>query len=180
MVDKLTKEVNNLVSEIRKEESLKIPAIELMLRIQSVLDECNLFPENTAVNILDIINMIPDKSVLAWKEKLNGEMEIDSYEAKTLACSVVKESHTKDQERKQEVKDVWITQKCAEILQNASRTYKFVVKTAAGLANLAGMCDVGKRFQGHDEHCGWSSSNDSAAGRGENQRGRRKKSESSR
>ena len=119
MVDKLTKVVNNLGSEIRKEESLKIQAIDLMLRIQSVLNECNLFPENTNVNILDIINMIPDKSALAWKEKLNGQMEIDSFEAKTLAHSVAKESHMKDQERKQEAKDVWVTQKCAEILQNA-------------------------------------------------------------
>ena len=106
MVDKLAKAVNNLGSEIRMEESLKKSAIDLMLRIQSVLDECNLFPENTIVNILDIINMMPDKSALVWKEKINGETEIDSYEAKTLARSVAKESHTKDQERKQEAKDM--------------------------------------------------------------------------
>ena len=147
MVDKLAKDVNYLGSEIRKEESLKTPAVDLMLQIQSALDECNLFPENTTVDILDIINMIPDKSVVAWKEKLNSEMEIDSHEAKTLACSVAKESHMEDQERKQEAKDVYITQKCAKILQNASRTYEFAVKTAAGLADLVGMCDGGKDFK---------------------------------
>ena len=147
MVDKLAKVVIYLGSEIRKEESLKIPAVDLMLQIQSALDECNLFPENTTVDILDIINMIPDKSVVAWKEKLNSEMEIDSHEAKTLACSVAKESHMEDQERKQEAKDVYITQKCAKILQNASRTYEFAAKTAAGLADLMGMCDGGKDFK---------------------------------
>ena len=85
--------------------------------------------------------------MLAWKEKLNGEMGIDSYQARALAHSVSKESHTKEQERKQERKDVYITQKCTEILQNASKTYKFVVKTAAGLADLAGMCDGGMDFK---------------------------------
>ena len=85
MVEKLAKAVNNLGNEIRKEESLKIPAIVLILRIQAPLDECNLFPENTTVDILYIINIIPDKSALAWKEKLNGETEIGSDEAKTLA-----------------------------------------------------------------------------------------------
>ena len=141
MVDKLTKMVKNLGSEISKEKTLKVPAIDLMLRIQAVLDECGSFPENNTVNILDIINMITDKSVVAWKEKLDGGTEIDSCETKTLAQSIMKESHTKDQERKQEAKDMWIMQKCTNILQNASRTYEFAAKTAAGLANLAGMCD---------------------------------------
>ena len=147
MVDKLTKTVNNLGSEIRKEKSLKVPAIDLMLRIQAALDKFGLFPENNTVDILDIINMIPDKSMVAWKEKLDGGTEIDSCETKTLAQSIMKESHTKDQEKKQEAKYVWITHKCAEILQNTSRTYKFAVKTAAKLADLAGMCDGGKHFK---------------------------------
>ena len=69
MVNKLTKTVKNLGNEIRNEKSLKVPAIDLMLRIQSALDECGLFPENNTVNVLDIINMIPDKSAVAWKEK---------------------------------------------------------------------------------------------------------------
>ena len=64
-----------------------------------------------------------------------------------MAQSVTKESHTKDEERKQEAKDVYITQKCAEILQNTSRTYEFALKTAAGLADLAGMSDGGKDFK---------------------------------
>ena len=59
-----------------------------MLQIQVALDECGIFPENTTVDILDIISMIPDKSVLALRDKLNGETEIDSYEAKALADSV--------------------------------------------------------------------------------------------
>ena len=141
MVDKLVKVVSNLGNEVKNEENLKIPAIDLMLWIQVALDECNVFPENTTVNILDIINRIPDKSALAWKEKLNGGTGIDSYQARALAHLVSKESHTKEQERKQERKDVYITQKCTEILQNASKTYEFVAKTAAGLADLAGMCD---------------------------------------
>ena len=147
MVDKLAKVVNNSGNKIKNEENLKIPPIDLMLRIQAALDECNVFPENTTVNIFDIINMIPHKSALVWKEKLNGGMEIDSYEAKALAHLVTRESHMKDQERKQETKNVYITQKCIEILQNASKTYKFVVKTAAGLADLAGMCDGGRDFK---------------------------------
>ena len=147
MSDKLTKMVNNLGSEISKEKSLKVPAIDLMLRIQAALDECGSFPENSTVDILDIINMIPDKSTVAWKEKLDSGTEIDSCETKTLAQSITKESHTKDQERKQEAKDIWIMQKCTKILQNASRTYEFASKTAAGLANLAGMCDGGKDFK---------------------------------
>ena len=78
MVDKLANAVNNLGKEIKNEESLKIPAIDLMLQIQAACDECNLFPKNTTVDILDIMNMIPDKSVLAWKEKLNGNTEINT------------------------------------------------------------------------------------------------------
>ena len=65
MVDKLTKTVNNLGSKIKKEKSLKVPAINLILRIQLALDECGFFPENSTVDILDIINMIPDKSAAA-------------------------------------------------------------------------------------------------------------------
>ena len=147
MVDKLTKTVKNLGNEIRNEKSLEVPAIDLILRIQSVLDECGLFPENNTVDILDIINMISDKSAVTWKEKLDGSTEIGSCETKTLVQSVTKKSHAKDQERKQKAKDVWITQKCTEILQNASRTDKFAAKTAAGLADLAGMCDSGKDFK---------------------------------
>ena len=48
---------------------------------------------------------------------------------------------------KQKAKDVWITQKCTKILQNALRTDKFAAKTAVGLANLPGMCDSGKDFK---------------------------------
>ena len=147
MVDKLTKTVKNFGNEIRNEKSLKVPAIDLILRIQSVLDECGLFPENSTVNILDIINMIPDKSVVAWKEKLDGGTEIDSCETKILAQSAAKESHAKDLERNQKAKDVWITQKCTEILQNASNTHEFSAKTAAGLVDLAGMCHSGKDFK---------------------------------
>ena len=80
MVDKLAKMVNNLGSEIRKEKNLKLLAIDLMLRMQVVLDEFGVFLENNSINILDIINMIPDKSVVAWKEKLDGRTEIDSGE----------------------------------------------------------------------------------------------------
>ena len=114
-----------------------------MLRIQAALDECGSFPEKSTVNILNIINMIPDKSAVAWKEKLEGGTEIDSCESKTLAQSITKESQAKDQERKQEGKDTWIIKKCAKILQNASRTYEYASKTAAGLVNIAGMCDGG-------------------------------------
>ena len=146
MFDKLTKAVSNLGSEISEEKSLKLPAIDLMLRIQAALDEYGSFPENSTVNILDIINMIPDKSAIAWKERLEGRTEIDSCEAKTLANSIAKESQTKDKERKQEAKDIWVTQKCAKILQNASKTYEYASKTVAGLADLAGMCDGGERF----------------------------------
>ena len=42
---------------------------------------------------------------------------------------------------------MYITQKCAEILQNASKMYEFVAKTAAGLADLAGMSDGGMDFK---------------------------------
>ena len=118
-----------------------------MLRIQAALDECGAFPENSTVNILNIINMIPDKSTVAWKEKLEDRTGIDSCETKTLAQSITKESQTKDEERKQEAKDIWITQKCAEILQNGLRTYKYALKTVAGLADLAGMCNDGNNFK---------------------------------
>ena len=111
------------------------------------LDECNVFPLNTTVNILDIINRILDKSALAWMEKLNGETGIDSYQARALAHSLSEESRTKEQERKQQIKDAYITQKCAEILKNAAKMHEFMVKTAAGLADLAGMCDGGTDFK---------------------------------
>ena len=68
MVNKLVKEVSNLENEVKNKENLKIPAIGLMLRIQVALDECNVFPENTTIDILDIINGILDKSALAWKK----------------------------------------------------------------------------------------------------------------
>ena len=121
-----------------------------MLRIQAVLDECGAcpaFPENSTVNVLDFINMIPDKSAVAWMKKLEGRTEIDSCETKTLAQLIAKEGQTKDEERKQEAKDTWVMQKCAEILHNTSKTYKYASKTVAGLADLAGLCDSGKDFK---------------------------------
>ena len=125
---------------------LKIPAIDLLLRIQAALDEHQIFPENTTVDILEIINRIPDKSALAWREKLNGQT-INSSQAKALADSLSKESKAKEQEKKQQRKDIFITQKCAEILQNAAKTYEFASKTAAGLADLAGMCNGRSDFK---------------------------------
>ena len=109
-------------------------------------DEHQVFPKNTTIDILEIINRIPDKSALAWQEKLNGEM-IDSYQAKALADSLSKQSKAREQEKKQQRKDAYVTQKCAEILQNAAKTYEFASKTAVGLADLAGMCDGGADFK---------------------------------
>ena len=116
------------------------------MQIQAALDERQVFPENTTVDILEIINRIPDKSALAWQEKLNGET-IDSYQARALADSLSKESKAREQERKQQRKDAYIMQKCAEILQNAAKTYEFAAKTVVGLADLAGMCDGGADFK---------------------------------
>ena len=53
----------------------------------------------------------------------------------------MKERKVKEQEKKQQKQDSYIAQKCAEILQNAAKTYEFASKTASGLADLAGMCD---------------------------------------
>ena len=89
---------------------------------------------------MDIINKIPDKNTTAWQEKLKGET-IDSQQARALTDSLIKELQVKEQERKQQRRVSYITQKCAEILQNAAKTYKFASKTASGLADLAGMCD---------------------------------------
>ena len=146
MSDKLIKVANNLGNEIMNKENIKISAIDLLFRIQAALDKHKIFPENTTVDILEIINRIPDKSALVWQEKLNGQM-INSSQAKTLADSLLKESKAKEQEKKQQRKDVYITQKCAEILQNAAKTYEFASKTAAGLAGLAGMCDGKSDFK---------------------------------
>ena len=146
MLDKLIKVANNLGNKIMNEENIKIPAIDLLLRIQAALDEHEIFPENTTINILEIINRIPDKSALAWQEKLNGQM-INNSQAKALADSILKESKAKEQEKKQQRKDVYIRQKCAEILQNAAKTYEYASKTAVGLADLAGMCNGGSDFK---------------------------------
>ena len=100
MVDKLVQAANNLENEIRNEENIKLPAIDLFLWIQAALDEHQVFPENNTVDILEIINRIPDKSALAWQERLNGEM-IDSHQAKALVDSLSKESKAKEQEKKQ-------------------------------------------------------------------------------
>ena len=129
MLDKLIKVANNLGNKIMNEENIKIPAVDLLLRIQVALDKHEIFLENTTIDILEIINRIPDKSALAWREKLNGQM-INSSQAKALADSLSKESKAKEQEKKQQRKDVYITQKCAEILQNAAKTYEFTSKTA--------------------------------------------------
>ena len=50
------------------------------------------------------------------------------------------------QECRRKAKDIWIMQKCAEILQNASKTYDYAARTAAGLADLAGMCEDRTEF----------------------------------
>ena len=42
---------------------------------------------------------------------------------------------------------MYITQKCTEILQNASKMYEFAAKTAADLAHLAGICDGERDFK---------------------------------
>ena len=75
-----------------------------------------------------------------WQEKLKGET-IDSQQARALTDSLIKERQVKGQERKQQRQDSYITQKCAEILQNTAKTYEFASKTAPGLVDLAGMCD---------------------------------------
>ena len=72
---------------------------------------------------------------------------IDSHQAKALADSLSKESKAREQEENQQRKDAYIMQKCAEIIQNAAKTYEFTSKTAAGLADLAGMCDSRADFK---------------------------------
>ena len=97
--DKLIKVANNLGNEIMNEENIKIPAIDLLLRIQAALDEQQIFLENTTINILEIINRILDKSALAWWEKLSGQT-FNSRQAKALADSLSKDSKAKEQEKK--------------------------------------------------------------------------------
>ena len=72
MREKLIKATNKLGGEVKSEENIQVPAIGLLLRIQAALDERWIFPENSTVNILDIINKIPDKSETMWQEKLKG------------------------------------------------------------------------------------------------------------
>ena len=100
MVNKLVQAANNLENEVRNEENIKIPAIDLLLRIQAALDECQVFPENNTIDILEIINKIPDKSALVWQERLSEET-IDSHQAKALVDSLSKESKAEEQEKKQ-------------------------------------------------------------------------------
>ena len=89
---KLSIVVRNVEQEIRREDSVKVPAIDLLMRIQSALDENSLFLENSSVNILDIINTIPDKGMTAWKEKLSGCHEVSSEDAKALMNSMKKKN----------------------------------------------------------------------------------------
>ena len=98
MVDKLVQAANNLENEVRNKENIKIPAIDLLLRIQAALDECQVFPENNTVDILEIINRIPDKSALAWQERLNGEM-IGSHQAKALIDPYRKKAGQRNRKR---------------------------------------------------------------------------------
>ena len=72
--------------------------------------------------------------------KIKGKT-IDSHQARALTDSLIKEWQVREQERKQQRQDVYITQKCAEILQNTPKMYEFTSKTASGLADLAGKCD---------------------------------------
>ena len=72
---------------------------------------------------------------------------IDSHQAKALADSLLKESKAREQEENQQRKDDYIMQKCAEIIQNAAKTYEFASKTAVGLADLADMCDSRADFK---------------------------------
>ena len=109
------------------------------MQIQSTLDKNSLFPENGNVNILDIVNMLPDKNMMVWKEQLNGCDEVSSEEAKALMDSMQKKNDSMTQEFRKKAKGVWVMQKCAEILQNASKTYGYASRMAAGLADLAGM-----------------------------------------
>ena len=134
MQEKLIKATNELGGEVESEENIQVPAIGLPLRIQVALDE------NSTINILEIINKIPDKNATAWQEKLKGQT-INSQQVRALTDSLIKEWQVKEQERKQQRQDSYITQKCAEILQNAAKTYEFASKTASGLVDLAGMCD---------------------------------------
>ena len=146
MQEKLIKATNELVGEVESEENIRVLGIGLLLRIQAALDERQIFPENSTINILDIINKIPDKNATTWQEKLKGKT-IDSQQARALTDSLIKEWKVKEQERKQQRQDSYITQKCVEILQNASKTYEFASKTASGLADLAGMCEDMTNFK---------------------------------
>ena len=109
MVERLTKAVKNMEQEFQQDDNLKVPEIDLMIRIQVVLDENNLFPENNSIDILYIISTIADKTAAAWTEKLEGYTEANSNETKALMKLLTKESNVKEQEPKQRAKDVWVT-----------------------------------------------------------------------
>ena len=146
MQEKLIRATNELVGEVESEENIQVLGVGLLLRIQAALDERQIFPENSTINILDIINKIPDKNATTWQEKLKGNT-INSQQARALTDSLIKEQKVKEQERKQQRQDSYITQKCVEILQNVSKTYGFSSKTALGLADLAGMCEDTTNFK---------------------------------
>ena len=68
ITEKLSMAVSRMEQEIQQKGSIQLLVIDLLMWLQSTLDENNLFPENSSVNILDIVNAIPDKWMTAWKK----------------------------------------------------------------------------------------------------------------
>ena len=64
---------------------------------------------------------------------------------KFLKNKTDKSDTTEDEQRRKE-KDIWISQKFVEVLHMASKTYDYTSKTAAGPADLVGMCEDRSEF----------------------------------
>ena len=75
------------------------------------------------------------------KRWLEGVDKISMEEVKDLWNLLKNKNYVATEKQRKKAKDVWVTQKCAEILQNASKTYDYTSKMAAGLADLPGKCE---------------------------------------
>ena len=76
---------------------------------------------------MEILKAILDKSILACRKGMEGISEVDIINLGQLLRSKCEIDIPKDQEKKRKEKDIWISQKCADMLQMASRTNKYVL-----------------------------------------------------
>ena len=142
--DALWAAATRVKDEVLDGNGTHIPILDFMLMAQTLFYENKVFQESNRANIIGIMKSVPDRKGKAWVNYEEGGQQgtkEDWKELDRIYTESVMKQPTQTMKKVNEKKQVYIQQKCAEILRNVGKMHEYAALVKQGLADLADQID---------------------------------------